>query len=111
MADGDWNVKEDLNGATEFGFRLGDGVNDAFLGSPKCVVLHLNCTPNPGQPGGGVFFMKYTLEFKLECVERYKRSHSYVYPLGIKSKGSFRSHVLDWVRLYDDYLGVIGLMA
>ncbi len=52
--------------------------------------------------------MKYTLEFKLECVERYKRSHSYVYPPGIKSKGSFRSHVLDWVRLYDD-LGVDGL--
>ena len=52
--------------------------------------------------------MKYTLEFKLECVERYKQSHSYVYPPDVKSKHSFRSHVRDWVRLYDD-LGIDGL--
>ena len=52
--------------------------------------------------------MKYTLEFKLECIERYKRSHSYVYPPGTKSKSSFVSHVRDWVRLYDD-LGIDGL--
>ena len=25
-------------------------------------------------PRGGVFFMKYTLEFKLGCVERYKQT-------------------------------------
>ena len=25
-------------------------------------------------PGGGAFFMKYTLEFKLGCVERYKQA-------------------------------------
>ena len=52
--------------------------------------------------------MKYTLEFKLECIERHKQSLSYVYPPGIKSKSSFRSHVQDWVRLYDD-LGIDGL--
>ena len=52
--------------------------------------------------------MKYTLEFKLKCVERYKQLHSYVYPPGIKSKGSFRSRILNWVRLYDDS-GVDGL--
>lgn len=52
--------------------------------------------------------MKYTLEFKLECIERYKQSHSYVYPPGVKSKGSFRSHVQDWARLYGD-LGIDGL--
>ena len=52
--------------------------------------------------------MKYTLEFKLECIERYQRSHSYVYPPGIKSKSSFVYHVRDWVRLYDD-LGIDGL--
>lgn len=52
--------------------------------------------------------MKYTLEFKLKCVERYKQSGSYAYPPGIKSKSSFRSHVRDWVRLYDD-LGIDGL--
>ena len=52
--------------------------------------------------------MKYTLAFKLECIERYKQSHSYAYPPGIKSKDSFGSHVRDWVRLYDD-LGIDGL--
>ena len=52
--------------------------------------------------------MKYTLEFKLECVDRYKQSGSYAYPPGIKSKSSFRSHVHYWVRLYDD-LGIDGL--
>lgn len=52
--------------------------------------------------------MKYTLKFKLKCVERYKQSHSYVYPPGVKSKHSFRSHVRNWVRLYDD-LGIDGL--
>lgn len=52
--------------------------------------------------------MKYTLEFKLKCVERYKQSGSYAYPPGVKSKDSFRSHVRDWARLYDD-LGVDGL--
>ena len=52
--------------------------------------------------------MKYTLEFKLKCVEAYKQSHSYAYPPGIRSKSSFRAHVLDWVRLYDD-LGIDGL--
>lgn len=52
--------------------------------------------------------MKYTLEFKLECVERYKQSGSYAYPPGIKSKSSFRSHVRCWARLYDDF-GIDGL--
>ena len=46
----------------------------------------MSCTPNPGQPGGGVFLMKCTLGFILGCVEMYKRSHSYV----------FVSRVRDW---------------
>ena len=32
----------------------------------------MNCTPNPEQPGGGVF-MKYALEFKLDRVDKYKK--------------------------------------
>jgi hypothetical protein len=31
--------------------------------------LKLKCTPYPGQPGGGTLFMKYSLEFKMECVQ------------------------------------------
>lgn len=53
--------------------------------------------------------MKYTLEFKLECIERYKKSHTFVFPIGIRSKESFRSKIRYWVKLYED-LGVDGLI-
>ena len=52
--------------------------------------------------------MKYTLEFKLECIEKYKKGIHIDLPPGIKSKDSFGSHVRDWARLYDD-LGIDGL--
>ena len=52
--------------------------------------------------------MKYTLEFKLECVEKHKKGIHIDLPPGVKSKSSFASRVLDWVRLYDD-LGIDGL--
>ena len=35
----------------------------------------MNCPPNPGQQDEGYFFMKYTLEFKLECIEKYKKGN------------------------------------
>ncbi len=33
--------------------------------------IKMRCTPNPGQ-GGGVFISKFTLEYKLECIEKFK---------------------------------------
>lgn len=36
-------------------------------------AINLIYTPNPRQLGGGVFFMKYSWEFKLECVEKNKK--------------------------------------
>ena len=33
----------------------------------------MKCTPNPGQKQErGIFFMKYDLNFKLDCVGKYK---------------------------------------
>ena len=31
------------------------------------------CTPFTGQPVKGVFFMRYSYEFKVKCVEMYER--------------------------------------
>ncbi len=53
--------------------------------------------------------MKYTLEFKLECIDKYKSTHSFIFPPNIKSKESFRSKIRYWTKLYDD-LGVDGLI-
>ena len=52
--------------------------------------------------------MKYTLEFKLDCVDKYKKHIKIAIPLGIKSERSFLTHVRDWVKRYDD-LGICGL--
>lgn len=53
--------------------------------------------------------MKYTLEFKLECVNKYKNGECI--PTSDKSKNqrdAFMRQVRDWARLYDD-LGIDGL--
>ena len=51
--------------------------------------------------------MKYSKEFKLECVQRYKNGDYIEDPPGIKHK-SFRDQVDTWVRIYD-LLGEEGL--
>ena len=51
--------------------------------------------------------MKYTLEFKLDCVSKYKNGTYVDSPVGI-SRTSFLSHVRAWTRNYDD-LGIDGL--
>ena len=52
--------------------------------------------------------MKYTLEFKLECIDKYKKSMRLPFPDGI-NQCTFRNHVKEWVQKYDD-LGVDGLI-
>ena len=68
----------------------------------------MKCTPNPGQPGGGVFLMKYTLEFKLDCVNKYKQGIHIDSPVGI-CRHAFMAYVREWSRLFDD-LGEDGLI-
>lgn len=51
--------------------------------------------------------MKYSKEFKLECVQRYKNGDHIEDPPGIKHK-SFRDQVDTWVRMYNS-LGEEGL--
>ena len=51
--------------------------------------------------------MKYSKEFKLECVQRYKNGEYVEGPPGLKRK-NFRDQLLLWVRVYDS-LGEVGL--
>jgi transposase len=52
--------------------------------------------------------MKYALEFKLKCIELYKKSNSFDYPDGL-NKADFRHYVYRWVKQYDDF-GIDGLI-
>lgn len=52
--------------------------------------------------------MKYSLEFKLECVNKYKNGDFIILPSGLRSRDSFMAHVRTWAKTYDD-LGVDGL--
>ena len=56
---------------------------------------------------GGSFLMRYTKEFKLECIRKYKSGEDINDPGGCKHK-TFRIKVRHWVRIYDS-LGEIGL--
>lgn len=53
--------------------------------------------------------MKYSWEFKLECVDKYKNGEYIVTPGKTRNQHkSFMDHVRDWVATYDD-LGIDGL--
>ena len=65
-------------------------------------------TPNPRQQERGTFSMRYSWEFKLECVNKYKNGEFIITPENIKSRESFMAHVREWVKNYDD-LGINGL--
>ena len=51
--------------------------------------------------------MKYSKEFKLECVQRYKNGDYIEDPPGVKHK-HFHKLILEWNRVYDS-LGEVGL--
>ena len=53
--------------------------------------------------------MKYTLEFKLECVEKYKKGIRIDLPPGAKHRATFSHCLMGWVKAYED-LGAEGLM-
>ena len=52
--------------------------------------------------------MKYSWEYKLECVNKYKNGDFIVLPSGLSSREGFMSHVRAWVQAYND-LGLEGL--
>lgn len=51
--------------------------------------------------------MKYDLNFKLNCVRKYKEGIRDFVPIGI-NRDSFLAHVTAWVKIFDD-LGIEGL--
>lgn len=69
----------------------------------------MKCTPNPGQPGGGTLFMKYSLEFKMECVQKHMKGEYIPTPDKVHVKRrTFLSQVRVWTKNYKD-LGIDGL--
>lgn len=52
--------------------------------------------------------MKYTKEFKLECIRKKKMGEYIATPAGFKKRESFSSQVRKWERIYDS-LGEVGL--
>ena len=69
----------------------------------------MKCTPNPGQPGGGVFFTKYSLKIKLDCVEKYLNGKHISTPgKTTNQRNTFLRHVRCWAKNYED-LGIEGL--
>ena len=52
--------------------------------------------------------MKYSWEFKLECVNKYKNGKYIVCPGTPNQHHGFMNHVREWVKNYDD-LGIDGL--
>ena len=52
--------------------------------------------------------MKYSWEFKLECINKYKNGDFIILPSGLRSRDSFMTHVRTWAKTYDD-LGIDGL--
>ena len=51
--------------------------------------------------------MKYTKEFKLNCIRKYKNGEFIENPPGVKRK-LFKKQILIWVHIYDN-LGEVGL--
>lgn len=51
--------------------------------------------------------MKYSKEFKLECIQKYKNGDYIKDPPGVKHK-QFRMQVVKWSKIYDS-LGEVGL--
>ena len=52
--------------------------------------------------------MRYSWEFKLECVNKYKNGQYIETPQDCRSRRGFLTHIYAWVRSYDD-LGIDGL--
>ena len=52
--------------------------------------------------------MKYSKEFKLECVQRYKNGDYIDTPPGFKERDNFMCQIRKWTRIYDS-LGEAGL--
>ncbi len=57
------------------------------------------CTPFSGQPEKGVIFMRYSHEYKLECIELYLQGRWPETPPGITEE-NFKNAVRRWTRLY-----------
>lgn len=64
------------------------------------VEIILICTPFTGQTGERGIIMRYSFEFKLECIEMYERGEFPDTPDGVSTK-RFRDNIRQWKRMVD----------
>ena len=65
--------------------------------------------PKPRHYERGTFSMKYSWEFKLECISKYKNGEHISTPgKRMRQKDIFMGYVRSWTNKYDD-LGINGL--
>ena len=69
-------------------------------GETDLAIGNVICTPFSGHPEKGVIFMRFSYDFKKECVEAHRNGVYLDTPEGI-STACFRSHVRRWRRLED----------
>jgi len=61
----------------------------------------MRCTPNPGHRRRGIFVSKFTLEFKLECIEKFKNHEKIEIPKDYTSlPDTFYHNVRDWYNAF-----------
>jgi len=58
----------------------------------------LICTPFTGQTSRGFFSMRYSYEFKIECVELYRKGKWADTPEGVR-EDTFRKAITEWFRI------------
>jgi len=66
----------------------------------KLQISNLICTPFTGQTGERGIIMRYSFEFKLECIEMYERGEFPDTPDGVSTK-RFRDNIRQWKRMVD----------
>ena len=64
------------------------------------MTTYLICTPFTGQTGERGIIMRYSFEFKLECIEMYERGEFPDTPDGVSTK-RFRDNIRQWKRMVD----------
>ena len=89
------NNKLWIHSPIAFNKELNDKIKE--LGDIEHIMI---CTPFTGQTGERGIIMRYSFEFKLECIEMYERGEFPDTPDGVSTK-RFRDNIRQWKRMVD----------
>lgn len=92
--------KVDKNAIRQEQVRIAEYTIQHFENIKKIEFKDLICTPFTGQTGERGIIMRYSFEFKLECIEMYERGEFPDTPDGVSTK-RFRDNIRQWKRMVD----------